>query len=232
MVNQSKKGKLSTGEIINYAVIGLNETAFPKETNPMYVYVGTGNLLLTNGEADESVYHFWVMKKNYSIFDLKKGDKVFTHINVYGTLIPTWVVMAGFIGKSGAAIMLNLDGSDVELQFKDDDILYVEEGNTGRPIVKTAMAKRAINLGGFHMKAYAEEFNELPLKEGDYIEAGNGYDKENNLINVRNSHKVLSSVDLVYENWTPGSQYAVVRAAGLNKTAFLALNSIYVKKII
>lgn len=226
MLNQAK---LITGEIINYSVYATVKEAFTQQTHPTYQYVGVGYFYVNGKENDEISYHFWVHKKNYSLNGLQRGDKVLVNIENSGL---TWVVMSGMVGNTGAASMLKTDGSNINYLFRDIDILYVEEGNTGQHILKSAMAKDAILKGGFHLMTYVTSFDEMPLKKGDYVEAIDGYEKENNLLKIRNSHRILNQGDLVFENWLKGSKYAIVKSVGLNKTAFLAINSIRIKMVI
>jgi hypothetical protein len=223
------KAKLVTGEIISYkAYDSSSKDAFMPDTYPRMQYAGVGYFFSETELVQEKMYHFWVQKKNYSVFDLQKGDKVLTTYE--GNLI--WVIMSGLIGNTGAANMLRIDGTNINYPFRDIDILYVEEGNTGLPIIKSALAKEALLHGGFHLKNYIDTFGEIPLKKGDYIQPLDGYDRENNLLNIRNNHKVLNSGDLVFDSWARGNKYASVKSVGLNKTAFLAINSISVLKIV
>ena len=227
-----KKAKLLTGEIIDYTVWASREDAFVKEVYPRYQYAGRGYSISEDGLDREVVYHFWVSSKVYSVFDLQKGDKVLVNLFEDGVNKLTWVIMSGLIGNTGAASMLRIDGTNINYPFRNIDILYVEDGNTGMPIIKSAMAKEALLKGGYHLMSYINSFNEMPLKAGDYITAGEGYEKENNSLNIRNNHKVLNQGDLIFESWTKGSKYAIVKSIGLNKSTFLAINSIYVKMVI
>lgn len=224
MLNQAK---LVTGEIINYSVYATNKDAFTQHNNPAHQYVGVGYFYVNGKENEELSQHFWVRKKNYSIAELQKGDKVL--VNLEGNL--TWVVMSELIGNTGAASMIRVDGSNINYPFRDVDILYIEEGNTGISIIKSTMAKEALLKGGYHLSTYVSTFGEMPLQKGDYIEAIDGYEKENNSLKIRNSHRILNQGDLVFEGWYKDSKYATVKSVGLNKTAFLALNSIRVKKV-
>lgn len=227
-----KKAKLLTGETIDYVGWKTSQDDFRPQTHPEYQYAGMGYSISEDGLNRDIAYHFWVRKKNYSVYDLQKGDKVLVNLDEDGVKNLTWVIMSGLIGNTGAASMMRSDGSNITYPFRDIDILYVEEGNTGLPIIKSAMAKEAILKGGFHLMNYVNTFNEIPLKKGDYIDAGEGYDKENNNLNIRNNHKILNQGDLVFESWTKGSKHVIVKSIGLNKTAFLAINSIFVKMVI
>lgn len=222
------KAKLLTGEIIKYCVYATNKDAFTPTTHPNYQYIGVGYFYTNGKEDDEMSLHFWVNKKNYSVRELQRGDKIFAKIGEE----PIWVILNEHIANTGTASIITVDGNNINQILSDIDILYVEEGNTGSDIIKAVMAKDALIKGGFHLLSYVNVYNELPLKKGDYLEAIEGYEKENALLGLRNNHRVLNQGDLVFDSWYVGAKYLIVNSVGLNKTANIAINSIRVKKVI
>ena len=239
------QAKLLTGEIITIAATSEDPNAYA-DLSDVYEYVGPGNYYSPdNSEKDFRVYHFWIEKKNYYLKNLRRGDKILIYVNiapdgsgksmgpsVYGKRENlTWAVFGGMIGATSAANAYLQDGRPIGIPISNTDIVCVEYG-TGIDVIKGIMCKYAIEIGGFHLKNYVDEFKEVPFKKGDYVKPGYDYSKENTKLGVRNSHKVLQSDDLVYDSWVPGHDYLAVKSIGLNKTAFLAITSVNLKQMV
>ena len=183
------------------------------------------------------------LKGKYSIEDLKRGDKFNIYIrrgeggNQMGPNIIdveenlTCVVMGGLIGNTSVGNAYFMDGNPVGLPINSNDIISIEEGS-GIEVIKQMMSSKALVHGGFHMKSYVDEFNEMPLKKGDQIHPSYDYPKQNTSIGVRNNHKVMNAGDLVFDNWIVGLPYISVRSVATNKTTFLAISSINLKRML
>ena len=195
------------------------------------MYVGPGNFYKEGTYKDLRVTHFWIESKEYDIKNINRGDKILIYVSigdggrmmgpsVYGKReYLTWATFGGMIGVTSCGNAYLSDATPIGLPISSKDIVCVEKG-TGIDLIKSIMCKYAIEYGGFHLKNYVDEFGSIPLKKGDQIKPGYNYAKENIKLGLRSSHKVLQTDD-----------YLVVKSVGLNKTAFLAINSVSLKQM-
>ncbi len=219
------KAKLLTGEIVNFKASSVEENAFYD-----LQYVGKGYYL---NDDTKKYLHFWVEKKKYTISDINIGDKFLTYISSTGSMGAgvygkkenlVWIIFGGIIENTSAYHAYYQNGNPVAIPIHDNDILYIEEGNTGDDIMRSIMLRNALSLGGSFISNYIERYNEIPFLKGTKIKPTYNYYLHNKALGLRNNHKIMNSLNLTFDSWNIGDKFITVKSN--NKTALLAINSI------
>jgi hypothetical protein len=215
--------KLISGEVINDVVRyepHIENGQIINKSHETYLGVGYKDEDVTNP------HNIWVNTREYSILDLKTGDKVLTEINGERK----WVIIIEQIGDTGASLTISVDGTYLANPITSYDIIYVEEGNTCLTLLKSFLAKKAILEGGDSIKNYIHLFGDLPFKEGTPIKVKEGYHVENNKLNIRNNHRILNENDLVLDHHFKSKDYITVKSTKTGKKTDISVISVEIKR--